>query len=77
MTGHAQPDWNRLLGQRVEIRKDGSLLRTGIVDAVMPDNSILWLSAEGPWPREMVERSGGNVVFARYSWDVPTALPVE
>jgi hypothetical protein len=70
LRGHQQPDWSRLLGQHVEIRQDGRLLRTGTVDAVMPDNSILWLSAEGPWPREMVERWDGRVVFARYEWDV-------
>lgn len=69
---HPQPDWNRLLGQHVEIRKNGRFLRSGTVDAVMPDNSILWLSAEGPWPREMVEKSDGRKAFARYQWDVPT-----
>jgi hypothetical protein len=77
VTLHAQPDWNRLLGQHIEIRQAGRFRRTGTVDAVMPDNSILWLSAEGAWPREMIERSGGNVAFARYAWDVPTTLSAD
>lgn len=72
MNLHPQPDWGRLLGQHVEIRQGGRIVRNGIVDAVMPDNSILWLSAEGPWPREMIEQSSGQEVFARYQWDVPT-----
>ncbi|MDI2036281.1 hypothetical protein [Paenarthrobacter nitroguajacolicus] len=67
---HPQPDWGRLLGQHVEIRQGGHFVRNGIVDAVMPDNSIIWLSAEGPWPREMVEKSGSREVYARYQWDL-------
>lgn len=67
---HLQPDWSRLLGQHVEIREVDRFIRAGTVDAVMPDQSILWLSAEGPWSREMVERSGDKQVYARYEWDV-------
>ncbi|MEV7663680.1 hypothetical protein [Paenarthrobacter sp. NPDC089316] len=74
MALHQQPDWGRLLGQHVEIRQAGCLVRTGIVDAVMPDNSILWISAEGPWPREMVEKTGNREVFSRYEWDLPTPM---
>lgn len=74
MNLHPQPDWSRLLGQHVEIREAGRFVRTGTVDAVMPDLSILWLSAEGPWPREMVEKSGNWEVFARHQWDVTTTL---
>lgn len=74
MTLHVQQDWNRLLGQHIEIRQNGHLIRTGTVDAVMPDNSILWLSAEGNWRREMVERSQGMEAYARYAWDVPDTL---
>lgn len=72
MNLHPQPDWSRLLGQHVEIREAGHFVRTGTVDAVMPDLSILWLSAEGHWPREMVGKSGNWEVFARYQWDVTT-----
>lgn len=71
---HPQSNWSRLLGQHVEIRQAGRFVRTGTVDPVMPDNSILWLSAEGNWPREMVEKSGSREVFAPYQWDVPTTM---
>lgn len=73
---HPQPDWGRLLGQHVEIRQGGHFVRSGMVDAVMPDNSIIWLAAEGPWLREMVEKSGNREVFARYEWDVPGTAPL-
>lgn len=38
---HLQPDWQRALGQRVEIWKDGKFVRKGTVEAVMPDNAAL------------------------------------
>ncbi|MFF2299349.1 hypothetical protein [Arthrobacter sp. NPDC058127] len=68
---HLQSDWHRALGQFVEVRLFGQALRTGIVEAVMPDNSILWISAEGPFPREMVERADGKQVFIRHAGDSP------
>jgi len=39
----------------------------------MPDKSILWLSAAGPFWREMLERAEGYQVYARYPWDPPSA----
>lgn len=68
---HLQPDWHRALGQHVEIRRHGKVLRNGVVEDVMPDGSILWISAEGAHGREMIERSEGKQVFARYPWDIP------
>lgn len=68
---HLQPQWQRTVGQLVEIRRDGTSLRSGVVEAVMPDDSILWIAADGINPRQMVEKSDGNQVYARYSWDVP------
>lgn len=67
---HLQPDWGRLLGQHVEVRLNGTFLRSGVVDTVMPDNSILWLAAEGPWSRGMVEKTDHKDVYARYEWNV-------
>lgn len=46
MEFHEQPDWQRTVGQFVEIRLHGETLRTGTVEAVMPDNSILWIAAK-------------------------------
>ena len=63
---HLQPDWHRALGQYVEIRLHGKVLRSGIVEDVMPDGSILWISIEGAHGRKMIERAEGKQVFARY-----------
>lgn len=68
---HMQPDWQRALGQYVEVRRHGEIIRTGTVEDVMPDNSILWISAAGPLPRQMYERADGYKVYARYPWDSP------
>lgn len=66
---HLQPDWQRTLGQHVEVRRYGEIVRTGTVEDVMSDNSILWISAEGAFPRQMVERVEGYEVYSRYPWD--------
>ena len=60
---HVQPHWRRLLGQHVEVRRDGEIVRTGTVEDVMSDNSILWISAAGSCPREML---GYQVYAATY-----------
>lgn len=63
---HLQPDWQRALGQRVEIWKDGRFIRKGTVDAVMPDGSLLWISIEGTWLRQMVCRGDGYEIFTHF-----------
>jgi hypothetical protein len=63
---HLQPDWQRALGQRVEIWRGGKLVRVGTVEAVMPDDSLLWISAEGTALRQMVPRADGYQVFAHF-----------
>ncbi|MEC3854122.1 hypothetical protein DM794_04360 [Paenarthrobacter ureafaciens] len=63
---HLQTDWQRAVGQRVEIWKAGKLSRSGTVEAAMPDNSILWLSAEGAATREMIHEADGWQVFAHF-----------
>jgi hypothetical protein len=68
---HLQSDWQRVLGQYVEIRRHGKTIRTGKVEAVMPDNSILWIAADGGYSRELVERADGSLVYARFAWDHP------
>jgi NAD(P)H-flavin reductase len=60
---HLQPDWQRALGQYVEIWMDGRPYRTGFVDAVMPDNSLLWIAAEGQYTREIIAKYDGYRVF--------------
>lgn len=63
---HLQPDWQRALGQRVEIWQEGTLIRKGTIEAVMPDDSLLWLSADGAFPRQMFSRCAGYQVFTYF-----------
>ena len=61
-----QPNWQRTLGQRVEIWRGGKLVRMGTVEAVMPDSSILWISAEGNSSRQMIFCHDGYQVFTHF-----------
>ncbi|XAS74110.1 hypothetical protein VUN82_09895 [Micrococcaceae bacterium Sec5.1] len=63
---HLQPDWQRALGQLVEIWKDGKFIREGIVDAVMPDDSLLWISLDGTASRQIIARHDGYQVFTHF-----------
>lgn len=63
MSLHLQPDWLPLVGEFGEIRLAGQPVRTGTVDAVTTDNSILWLAADGGHLRAMVERTLGCEVW--------------
>lgn len=63
MTSQIQHDWTAVLGQSVEIRRYGEPLRVGLVDAVTPDGSILWILSPGIVPRMMVERLEGYEVW--------------
>jgi hypothetical protein len=81
MSLHLQEDWQRSLGQWVEIRLDGMPVRTGRVEAVMPDDSFLWVAADGADSRRMLAKADGYQVFTRYAWTYAecaqqeTALP--
>lgn len=66
---HLQPDWKRALGHYVEVRRFGEIVGTGTVEEVMPESSILWISAEGAFLRYMVERAEGYEVYSRYPYD--------
>jgi hypothetical protein len=57
-------DWNRLTGVKVEIHKRGQLVRVGVVDAVMPDATVLWLAADYNGNRELFESAEGFEVWA-------------
>ncbi|WP_051423076.1 hypothetical protein [Arthrobacter sp. MA-N2] len=69
MSLHLQDDWQRSVGQYVEIRLGGLLVRTGTVEAVMPDDSLLWLAADGTDSRKMLSKADGYQVFTRYAWN--------
>lgn len=47
--------WDQLVGTKVEIRQNGQVIRTGTVEAAMPDSSIVWLASDGVHPRAMYE----------------------
>lgn len=63
---HLQSDWQRTVGQRVEIWNNGKLVSKGIVEAVMPDDTLLWISADGASSRQMIFRCDGDQVFAYF-----------
>ena len=63
MTLHRYPSWNRLVGATVEIRQHGEPIRTGTVEAAMPDSSALWLASDGIHPRSMYEAALGYQVW--------------
>lgn len=65
-------DWNRLTGANVEIHRSGRLVRAGVVDAVMPNNTILWLAANHKGTRTLFESAEGYEV-----WADPHDLPDE
>ena len=69
-----QPNWQRTLGQRVEIWKCGEFVREATVEAVMPDNSLLWASAEGNYSRQIYSRQDGYQVFTHFL--PPRRIPV-
>ncbi|TDL39665.1 hypothetical protein [Arthrobacter nitrophenolicus] len=63
---HPQParrirydDWPALTGGRVEIRRFGTVVQTGVVDMVMADSSALWLDADPMHERRYFAKSDG------------------
>jgi hypothetical protein len=64
-TLNVQPhQWPTLHGTAVEIWLHGRLYRRGLVDAVMPDESGLWLAADGSDSREFISISAGDEIRA-------------
>ena len=52
-------NWNLVPGTLVEVYRDGTLLRTGRIDAVTLDADIVWLANSGAHPRRLFEKSEG------------------
>jgi hypothetical protein len=63
MKSHRYEEWNLLIGAFVEIRKDQAFVRAGFVEDAMPDSSSLWLAANGPHTRTLLEKSEGYEVW--------------
>jgi len=66
-------DWSVLPGMEVEIRMNGQPVRTGIVEIVMPDASMLWLFSDHNGSRTLFESSEGYEVWADPE-DLPDGL---
>ena len=58
----ATEDWHQLIGSWVELRSGGSVVRTGEVEAVLADSSVMWLKFNGNHGRQMVARADGYEV---------------
>lgn len=56
-------EWSQLIAVRVEIRQEGAVVRTGVVDDAMPNSSALWIAADGVDRRQMFEVSRGHEVW--------------
>jgi hypothetical protein len=62
---HPVDQWLGLVGETVEVWRDGKLYRKGLVDAAMPDGSGLWIGQEGAYQREFVDAAYGYQVRSR------------
>ena len=56
------PHWELLAGALVEVRHNGTVVRTGLVEQVMPDGSAFWMVSHGAHPRRMFEKAEGFTV---------------
>ena len=59
MAAELRREWSNLVGLPVELHRHGRYIRSGLVDAAMPDSSVLWLAAEGADGRQMFEAALG------------------
>lgn len=57
-----QSEWKKLAGKRVELRKDGQLVRTGFVKDVLDSSDALWLEAEHFRQRILIDQSMGFTI---------------
>ncbi len=60
---YAYKRWSLLKGEPVEVRFSGKTVRSGFVDTAMPDDSALWLAAEGADGRRLFEAADGYEVW--------------
>lgn len=63
MTYYGHDKWCGLLGAVVEVRKNGVVIRRGIVHDVMPDSSAVWIAADGLTGREIIEAAEGYQIW--------------
>lgn len=58
-------DWQCQAAEIVEIRSSGNVVRRGVVEAVMPDGSGLWLAANGTDHRAYFHKETGLELWVR------------
>lgn len=56
--------WRRLIGTTVQIRQNGTTIRTGTVDDAMADSTALWIAGDSTQSRAMYEAASGIEVWA-------------
>jgi hypothetical protein len=59
-----QGDWLLTKGTLVEARHHYHPARTGLVEDVTADGSILWLAADGAFTRHMIDKSDGYEIWS-------------
>ncbi|YCK79919.1 hypothetical protein M1D89_00575 (plasmid) [Arthrobacter sp. D3-18] len=52
-------DWHLLVGAVVEVRWEGRVIRTGLVDDVTASGDIIWIAADGFDSRTMIDKREG------------------
>lgn len=73
MTLRPQKIWLALVGERVQVRLGAEVVDADIVDAVTPDDALLWLAQEGVRARRIVERGSGYSMWATCKWESESA----
>jgi hypothetical protein len=63
MTAVRHSKWNELIGARVEIRRNLQVVRSGVIEEAMPDSSCLWLAADAPHQRTLIDAAEGYEVW--------------
>lgn len=62
-------DWHLLVGAVVEVRRDGRVVRTGLLEDVTASGDIVWIAADGFDGRTMIDKREG------YKLAIVQALP--
>jgi hypothetical protein len=65
MKPYPYPDWTRLIGVPVEIRKDFQVVRAGFVDDAMREPAVLWLAADAVGGRALFAAAEGYEAWIR------------
>lgn len=56
-------EWANLVGLTVEVRKDGQMVRIGVIEDATLDRSHIWIAQEGTTGRELFDKGSGYQVW--------------